>query len=200
MTSDGRSDSRCADNGETPDVQDARFDYGDWFATWSHRECSRGASPARGLEFCGTKGSLTISRQGFVVTPDPAMAPENAIPQFGGPQPIGGPRRTGNRVTSATRTTAITDKTGNDLDQFRRHARNFLDCVRSRQQPDAGLEVGHRVVTACHLANLSLRLGRKLRWDANRETVIDDPEAVSLLERPYRAPWDTVKKSLLEAL
>ena len=186
------------DNGETPDVQDARFDYGDWFATWSHRECSRGASPSRGLEFCGTKGSLTISRQGFIVTPDPAIAPENAIPRFGGPRPIGGPRRTGNRTAAQGWTKAIADKTGNDLDQFRRHARNFIDCVRSRQEPAAGLEAGHRVVTACHLANLSMRLGRKLRWDAHRETVIGDAAAQALLERPYRAPWDAVKKTLLE--
>jgi hypothetical protein len=53
------------------------------------------------------------------------------------------------------------------------------------------------VVTACHLANLSLRLGRKLRWDAERESVVEDPEAQALLERPYRAPWDAERKALL---
>ncbi len=110
------------DNGETPDVQDARFDHGDWFATWSHRECSRGASPYRGLEFCGTRGSLTISRQGFVVTPDPDLAPENAIPRFGGPQPRGGPRSAGPAPASGFKTVALKDASGNDLDQFRRHA------------------------------------------------------------------------------
>jgi predicted dehydrogenase len=186
------------DNGETPDVQDARFDYANWFATWSHRECSRGASPWRGLEFCGTRGSLTISRQGFFVTPDPLADPENAIPQFGGPHPVGGPRQTATRPAAGARTTAIADHSGNDLDQFRRHARNFIDCVRSRQEPAASLESAHRVVTACHLANLSLRLNRTLRWDAESESVIGDPEAQALLVRPYRAPWDAVKKALLE--
>jgi predicted dehydrogenase len=185
------------DNGETPDIQDARFDYTDWSATWSHRECSRGASPFRGLEFCGTRGSLNISRQGFVVTPDPDIAPENAIPQFGGPQPVGGPRNTGDRIAAGSRTTAFSDSSGNDLDQFRRHARNFVDCVRSRKEPAASIETGHRVATACHLANLSLRLDRKLHWDPERELIIDDPEAEALLERPYRAPWDSEKKALL---
>ena len=90
------------------------------------------------------------------------------------------------------------DNSGSELDQFRRHARNFIDCVRSRHEPAAGLESGHRVATACHLANLSLRLDRKLRWDAERESVIGDPEAEALLERPYRAPWDAMKKALLE--
>ena len=186
------------DNGETPDVQDARFDYTDWFATWSHRECSRGASPWRGLEFCGTRGSLTISRQGFVVTPDPELAPEDAIPRFGGPHPVGGPRTTGDRASAGSRTMAVSDNSGSELDQFRRHARNFIDCVRSRHEPAAGLEGAHRVATACHLANLSLRLDRKLRWDAERESVVVDPEAEALLERPYRTPWDAMKRALLE--
>ena len=75
------------------------------------------------------------------------------------------------------RTEAVEDRSGDEYDQFRRHARDFLDCVRSRREPISDLESGHRVATACHLANLSLRLGRKLRWDAERETVVGDPEA-----------------------
>jgi len=43
---------------------------------------------------------------------------------------------------------------------------------------------------------LSLRLGRKLRWDAEREMVIEDHEANTMLERPYRAPWDSVLKGI----
>jgi hypothetical protein len=95
------------------------------------------------------------------------------------------------------RTSALEDRSGNEFDQFKRHARNFLDCVRSRQDPISDLEGAHRVVTACHLANLSLRLGRKLRWDAQRESVIGDAEAQALLERPYRAPWDAERKALI---
>ena len=49
----------------------------------------------------------------------------------------------------------------------------------------------------CHLANLSLRLGRKLRWDATREDVLDDAEASALLTRLYRAPWDAELRVLL---
>ena len=94
----------------------------------------------------------------------------------------------------------VEDRSGDEFDQFRRHARNFLDCVRSRSQPVSDLETGHRVSTACHLANLSLRLGRKLKWDAERETVLGDPEAAALLERPYRAPWDRLKEALLRTV
>ncbi len=185
------------DNGETPDTQDALFEYPGWSATWSERECSRGAPPANGLEVCGTRGSLMISRRGFVVTPDSKIAPADAIPRFGSAHPAGGPSGTGQRESVVKWTGAVEDRSGNEFDQFRRHARNFLDCVRSRHDPISDLEGAHHVATACHLANLSLRLGRKLRWDAERESVVEDPEAQALLERPYRAPWDAERKALI---
>jgi predicted dehydrogenase len=185
------------DNGETPDTQDAIFEYNGWNATWSHRECSRGADPANGLEFCGTLGSLKVSRRGFVVSRDPKVASDAAIPRFGGPHPVGGPTTTGQREVPAAAKAFAEDRTGDEFDMFKRHARNFLECVRSRSGPVSDLDSGHRVVTACHLANLSLRLGRKLRWDAAAETVIGDPEAVALLERPYRSPWDAERNSVL---
>ena len=85
---------------------------------------------------------------------------------------------------------------GDGRAQFKQHVRNFLDCVKSRKEPISDLESGHRVATACHLANLSLRLGRRLRWDADKETILDDAEAAKLLVRPYRAPWDAELKAL----
>jgi hypothetical protein len=78
-----------------------------------------------------------------------------------------------------------------------RHVRNFLDCVKSRQRPVADVEDGHQVSVACHLANISLRLGgRKIRWDVEKEEIIGDREAAQHLERPYRKPWDDVLRSL----
>jgi hypothetical protein len=68
--------------------------------------------------------------------------------------------------------------------------------MKSRQTPISDLESAHRVATVCHLANISLRLGRRLRWDAAREEIVDDPEASRMLVRPYRAPWDQELKSL----
>jgi hypothetical protein len=76
--------------------------------------------------------------------------------------------------------------------------RDFLDCIRSRHQPVSDLEGAHRVATACHLANISLRLRRPVRWDENQETIVGDPEAARMLERPYRAPWDAELRTLLK--
>jgi hypothetical protein len=87
-------------------------------------------------------------------------------------------------------TSSVEDRSGDPRRQLELHVRDFLDCVKSRKQPLSDLESAHRVATVCHLANISLRLGRRLRWDAKKEEVIGDPEASRMLRRPYRAPWD----------
>jgi predicted dehydrogenase len=66
---------------------------------------------------------------------------------------------------------------------------DFLKCVRSRKDPYFPVEIGHRVSTVCHLANLCIRLGRKLRWDPEGEHFVNDPEADKYLDRSRRNPW-----------
>lgn len=186
--------------GETPDTQDAIFDFPGFTAIWSHREAAQGEATGSGFVFHGTKGSLTVSRNGFTITPDRAIRPEDAVPQFTeGGQPVGGVARSKSRSETKLWTTALTDQTGNSLDQFRRHVRNFLECIKSRQQPISDLESGHRVSALCHLANSSLRLGRSLQWDSKAETVRGDAEAAKIIERPYRAPWDVELKAVTTA-
>jgi predicted dehydrogenase len=67
--------------------------------------------------------------------------------------------------------------------------RDFLDCVRSRKDPYFPVDIGHRVSTVCHMANLSIKLGRKLRWDPKAERFENDDEANAQLSRPMRKPW-----------
>jgi predicted dehydrogenase len=67
--------------------------------------------------------------------------------------------------------------------------RNFLDCVKSRRMPYFPVEIGHRVSTVCHLANISLRLGRQLTWDPEKETFGDDDQANRMMSRSMRSPW-----------
>jgi predicted dehydrogenase len=186
------------DNGETPDTQDALFEYPGWTAVWSHREASRGLPAAASLEFLGSKGSLAISRAGFVVTPDRKIPPANAVPQFAGAHPVGGPVPVKEGGPPQLWTEAVEDRSGSSREQFRGHTRDFLDCVKSRGQPVSDLESAHRVATACHLANIALRLRRSVRWDGAKETIVGDAEAARMLERPYRAPWDSELKALLK--
>jgi predicted dehydrogenase len=184
------------DNGETPDTQDALFDYSGCTAVWSHRETSLGPGAKYPIEFFGPRGSLAISRRGFVVTPDPKIPPANTVPHFSGPHPVGGPEMVAMTGPAQFWTNAIKDESGDGSVLFKRHVRNFLDCVKSRSQPLSDLESSHRVATACHLANLSLRLGRMIRWDNDKEEILDDPAVAKMLVRPYRSPWDLELKAL----
>ncbi|MFL5339655.1 MAG: Gfo/Idh/MocA family protein [Gemmataceae bacterium] len=183
------------DNGETPDTQDTLLEYPGFTAIWSHREACAGQLKG-GTEFCGPKGSLLIARTGFTLAADRKVPPENAVPQFAGAHPIGGPQRVEPTGPAESWGKSVEDKTGDARAQFKAHIRNFLDCIKSRQTPPSDLESAHRVATACHLANISLRLGRRVRWDAAREEIVGDAEAGRMLVRPYRPPWDRELKAL----
>jgi len=69
------------------------------------------------------------------------------------------------------------------------HHRNFLDSVKSRKQPVAHAEVGHRTASVCHLNNIAMKLGRKLKWDPKAEKFIGDDEANGLVTPKMRNPW-----------
>ena len=69
------------------------------------------------------------------------------------------------------------------------HRRNFLDCARTHAQPITPIDVGHHSIIPSHLGNIAMRIGRKIRWDPDREQVLGDPEANRMLWRPKREPW-----------
>ncbi|RUL87181.1 Gfo/Idh/MocA family protein [Tautonia sociabilis] len=69
------------------------------------------------------------------------------------------------------------------------HQRNFLDCVRSRSQPFAPAEAGHRTATICHLNNIAMLVGKPLAWDPETEQVTNCEEANRLLSPTMRKPW-----------
>ena len=74
-----------------------------------------------------------------------------------------------------------------DLDRF--HARNFLDCVKSRQQPHSDVEEGHRSTIFALLANIALATKARLDRDADGERFRNNDRANELLDYEYRAPW-----------
>ncbi|HEX3999142.1 MAG TPA: Gfo/Idh/MocA family oxidoreductase [Pirellulales bacterium] len=80
-----------------------------------------------------------------------------------------------------------------DVQQFAvdAHVRNFLDCVRSRKDPVAHVEIGHRSASVCHLGNIAVRLGKQkvFQWDPAAERFTNDDDANAMLTRPMRGPW-----------
>jgi hypothetical protein len=69
------------------------------------------------------------------------------------------------------------------------HHQNWLDCIRSRKLPICDVSVGHRSATVCHLGNIAARLGRKLKWNPEKEEFVGDAEATRMMSKAYRPPW-----------
>jgi predicted dehydrogenase len=72
----------------------------------------------------------------------------------------------------------------------RPHIQNWLDCIKSRETPNADVEIGHRSISVCHLVNITRELDRKLKWNPETEQFVDDDEANKLLDRPRRAGFE----------
>jgi predicted dehydrogenase len=69
------------------------------------------------------------------------------------------------------------------------HEREWLDCIKSRQQPSCSPEYHWKVDLPLTLANLSYKVGRAIRFDPQTETIVGDEEAARLARPVYRAPW-----------
>ncbi len=72
----------------------------------------------------------------------------------------------------------------------RRHIQNWLDCIKTRERPNADVEIGHRSISVCHLANIARQLARPLKWDPDQESFPGDAEANSYLSRPRRKGYE----------
>ena len=61
--------------------------------------------------------------------------------------------------------------------------------MQSRLRPRSDVEIGHNSMIACHLGNIAFRLGRQIKWDVEKEKMIDDKDAQRYVARDYRSPW-----------
>lgn len=71
-----------------------------------------------------------------------------------------------------------------------RHQQNLVDCMKSRATPISDIYTHHKHLTTCHLANIALRLGRAIQWDATSQTIVGDEEANALQSRPQRKGYE----------
>ncbi len=149
------------DNSETPDTQITVYEFPTYTLVWEHKVgVARGLyNRDWGMSFTGTEGTLVINDAGWEILPEHRKASLEPQKNPGGADPRPA------------------------------HVRNFLDCVKSRQQPVENLEVGHHISTVAHLGNIALRTGRKVVWDHKNEQVVGDSEANRLVSVNYRAPW-----------
>ena len=66
---------------------------------------------------------------------------------------------------------------------------NFFQCIKDRSKPISDVWFHHRAVSACQLANIAIRVGRKVRWDPVKQDFIGNQEASAMLRRPQREPY-----------
>lgn len=92
-------------------------------------------------------------------------------------------------TTPASLKTLVLKSGDKHLYDSKDHRIDWLDCVRTRQQPICDVNIGHRTATICQLSGIAERLGRPVRWDPKAQQVIDDPVASRMMDRPRRAPY-----------
>jgi predicted dehydrogenase len=69
------------------------------------------------------------------------------------------------------------------------HHQNWLECIKTRKLPICDVAIGHRSATVCHLGNIAIRTGKRIKWDPAKEEIVGDAEAEKWVNKPYRAPW-----------
>jgi len=75
-------------------------------------------------------------------------------------------------------------------EEYPRHMRNFFECIVDRSLPASDVYTHHRAMTTCHLANIAIRLGRKIQWDPEKQEIVGDPEAALWVAREQRKGYE----------
>jgi predicted dehydrogenase len=123
--------------------------------------------PSGEIELRGTHGNVYCSERGYRITPS----------------------KPGQFQDWKTLTEAVENKLEKEEDPTGNLIRNFLDCVKSRQEPWCPIEEGHRSTSFAHLANIALETQMRLVWDPQKERFTNSEKANQLLHYEYRKPW-----------
>ncbi|NIP19019.1 MAG: Gfo/Idh/MocA family oxidoreductase [Xanthomonadales bacterium] len=166
------------DDKTIPDTMEVTFEFASGMLAQFHIYEACGATGVAGgeIEFGGTHGNLVTDQNGYRVSPvkpgqfqtwERLLEPEEKA--------VGGDAAHGDLAIRE-------DSTANLI-------RNFLDCVRTREQPLCTLEDGHRSTSFAHLANIAMATGTRIEWDASAERITNNEAANDLLHYEYREPW-----------
>lgn len=165
-------------DGDIPDTMEVLFEFasGAIVKFSIHEACGEGNIPIGEIELKGTLGNIGINQNRYQIIP-------SRPGQF----------QTWEQQIEPEDYRIESDKQYGDLnireDSTANLIRNFLDCVKSREEPWCPLEEGHRSTSFAHLANMSLKLKSRLEWDAEKEQVTNLKKANDLMSYEYRDPW-----------
>ena len=150
---------------EVPDTQVLTYDYGDFMLTWDLRSFAQDRPVVDRMR----EGILFIGTEGTLML---GMKGWQVYFKDGSKGPgvdLGDERETG------------------------AHEKNFMDCIKSRQRPNADIEIGRLSTTICHLGSICTRLGRDVAFDPKTETFGDDKAANAYLTKQYREGYGLPK-------
>ncbi len=115
------------------------------------------AESTRGVKFWGTDGWVEVRRGGYAASDDSLLPP------------------------------ALDDaNAGLKYESGTGYLGNFIECIKSRQEPVANIEIGQRTVATCILGNIASELGRPVAWNPGAQDFVDDAEAAKFFHREYR--------------
>jgi predicted dehydrogenase len=159
------------------DTQTAVFEYEDLRCVWEHRTWGNPADPKYPWSFklYGDKGMLAASTMQYDFTPYEKGNPIHQDVLFEKEQYPEDLNEKDIELNAAPAT--------------RRQMINFLEAIDAGTRPVADIEEGHISTASCIMANLSMKVGRPISYDAGTRTIPGDAEATALLRRNYRQPW-----------
>ncbi len=153
---------------EVPDTQILTYQYPDFVLTWELRSFAKHHpidGSEEGIGFIGTDGTLMIHGEGY-------QGSWSVTYKDGSPGLSASPE----------------NESEDGL-----HEKNFIECIKSRQQPNADVELGRLATTICHLGNICTHLRRDITFDPKTETFGQDKEANAYLTKKHREPYTLPK-------
>jgi predicted dehydrogenase len=154
--------------------------HGDFFAKAEYKNgitmFTSGGYP-NGVRYEGTEGWIFVTRGSYTASPsDPVQAEKSSNALDASDPKILKSLIKANEIHLYT----IDDQHG-----------NWLDCIKSRKEPISPVEIGHRACSVCLVTHISMKLGRKIQWNPDKEVFVNDKEANEMLSRQQRAPYGT---------
>jgi predicted dehydrogenase len=148
---------------ETFDTMDVSYQLKDYVIHWSHNAGTQTGPYNRhyGLAFIGNLGTLVINREGWEIIPE----------------------KDGNNF----KTEPLALQPGKDSHEA--HMINFLECIKTRKDPNCTIENGRLVALYAHMGNIALRTGTALQWDEGARNFGSNSAANALIRPVYRSPW-----------
>jgi predicted dehydrogenase len=169
------------DDRDIPDTMEVLFEFesGTLIQFSIHEASSGGGIRGGEVELNGTKGTLLADQDQYRIIP--------ARP---------GQFQTWDRLADEETFELEGEKSHGDLqikeDSTANLVNDFVECIRTGNEPLCTLEEGHRSTSFAHLANISLAMNRRLEWDPGMERFTNNEKANELLHYEYRSPWKLV--------